>query len=63
MFVDITATLGAKLDALRSYSAEMRPWPHPRSFEAVEYLARWRGAVIGAEAAEAFKVLRMVVRP
>jgi LmbE family N-acetylglucosaminyl deacetylase len=63
LFVDISATLGAKLDALRSYGAEMRPWPHPRSFEAVEHLARWRGAVVGAQAAEAFKVLRMVVRP
>lgn len=63
IFVDIAATLGAKLDALRSYGTEIHPWPHPRSLEAVEHLARWRGAVVGVEAAEAFKVLRMLVRP
>ena len=63
LFVDISATLDVKLDALRCYGSEMRPSPHPRSFEAVEHLARWRGAVVGAQAAEAFKVLRMVVRP
>lgn len=63
LFVDISSTLEVKLNALRSYGTEMRPWPHPRSLEAVEHLARWRGAIVGANAAEAFKVLRMVVRP
>ena len=41
--------LGRKLDALKAYSSEMRPWPHARSFEALEHLARleahdWRAA-------------------
>ena len=31
----------------------MRDWPHTRSIKAVEHLARWRGASVGAEAAEA----------
>jgi N-acetylglucosamine malate deacetylase 1 len=61
-FVDISATLGAKIDALGAYQTEMRAWPHPRSFEAVEHLARWRGATIGVEAAEAFVLLRNVER-
>ena len=54
VFVDISATLERKLEALRLYESEMRPWPHARSVEAVEYLARWRGATVGVDAAEAF---------
>jgi LmbE family N-acetylglucosaminyl deacetylase len=61
LFVDIAATLGAEFDAPRSYGAEMRPWQHPRSFEAVEHLARWR-AVVGLEVVEALKVRHLVVR-
>ena len=57
-YVEITATLSAKLEALRAYEAEMRPWPHARSIEAVEHHARWRGATVGCEAAEAFMVGR-----
>lgn len=57
-FVDIGAALTAKLAALSAYAGEMRPWPHPRSLEAVTHLARWRGASIGSEAAEAFMVAR-----
>ena len=53
-FVDISETLECKLKALEVYKSEMRPYPHPRSLEAVEYLARWRGATIGVKAAEAF---------
>jgi hypothetical protein len=36
----------------------MRPFPHPRSFEAIEALAAWRGASAGLKAAEAFTVIR-----
>ena len=39
----------------------MRPWPHARSMEAVEYLARWRGASIGVKAAEAFILGRNIL--
>jgi LmbE family N-acetylglucosaminyl deacetylase len=61
-FVDIAATLDLKMKALDAYAAEMRPFPHPRSAEAVMALARWRGATAGLAAAEAFAVLREVVR-
>ena len=60
-FVDITDQWKRKRDALRAYACEMRPWPHARSLEALEHLARWRGAQVGVEAAEAFNLLRQVV--
>jgi LmbE family N-acetylglucosaminyl deacetylase len=59
-FVGIEKTLGRKLDALRAYHAEMRDFPHPRSYETVQALARLRGSTVGLKAAEAFTVLREV---
>jgi N-acetylglucosamine malate deacetylase 1 len=57
-FVDVTATLPKKLEALDAYRSELRPFPHPRSFEAITALARWRGASVGVEFAEAFMLGR-----
>lgn len=59
-FVDISDQIHLKREALMAYASEMRPWPHARSLEAVEHLARWRGAQVGVEAAEAFCLLRQV---
>jgi len=60
-FVDISSVFELKQLALRSYATEMRAWPHTRSYEAVEHLARWRGATVGVEAAEAFMLGRAVI--
>ena len=60
-FVDISDQWERKREALAVYSSEMRDWPHARSLEAVEHLARWRGAQVGVEAAEAFYLLRQLV--
>ncbi len=61
-FVDISAVLEIKRKALQAYDSEMRPWPHPRSYEGVESLARWRGATVGCAAAEAFMLGRKIQR-
>ncbi len=61
-FVDISETLDLKLKALRAYQSEMRPWPHARSVEALESLAKWRGATIGVCAAEAFILGRNILK-
>lgn len=55
---EVSATLPRKLEALRAYQSEMRPWPHARSLDAVRALARVRGATLGVEAAEAFMLGR-----
>jgi len=56
-FVDISQTIDLKLKALESYKSEMRQFPHPRSFEAVNHLAAVRGSQVGLSAAEAFEVI------
>lgn len=58
VFVAIEDTLAAKLDALRCYEDELRPFPHPRSLEAVEAQSRVWGAQVGVVAAEAFSLVR-----
>ena len=60
-FVDISSCLDLKLQALTCYESEMREWPHARSIKALESLARWRGASVGVEAAEAFMLGRKCV--
>lgn len=60
--VDVTATFGSKLAALKCYDVEMRASPHPRSPEMIEALARYRGSLAGLALAEAFEVQRLVVR-
>jgi LmbE family N-acetylglucosaminyl deacetylase len=61
-FVDISATLERKMLALQCYRMEMRAFPHARSVEAVEALARLRGSQAGCDAAEGFGVIREVIR-
>ncbi len=53
-FVDITATLEQKLRGLAVYESEGRPFPHPRSEQALTALAQVRGSTVGLAAAEAF---------
>jgi LmbE family N-acetylglucosaminyl deacetylase len=60
VFFDIAETLIIKEEALLCYKTEMRPFPHPRSLEAIRAAAiRW-GSVAGVRAAEAFKLIREI---
>lgn len=44
-----------KLKALKAYKGVMRPYPHPRSNEAIKGLAAYRGVQAGCNYAEAFE--------
>ncbi|MEH7076919.1 PIG-L deacetylase family protein [Neobacillus drentensis] len=59
-FVDITNTFDDKIQSLQFYDVEMRPFPHPRSYEGVTYLAHVRGMTVGVKYAEAFEIIRRV---
>lgn len=60
VFVDVTKTLDIKVQAMQLYESEARPFPHPRSPEALRALARRWGSMVGLEAAEAFQLIRSV---
>jgi LmbE family N-acetylglucosaminyl deacetylase len=57
-FVDISATLADKLDAMCCYQSQLAENIPARSLEAIESLARFRGSVVGMQAAEAFQIVR-----
>ncbi|MFQ6048201.1 MAG: PIG-L deacetylase family protein, partial [Phycisphaerae bacterium] len=60
-FVDIADHLQLKLQALKCYRSQLGPdAPAARSPEAVQALARWRGATVALPAAEAFVLVRDV---
>ena len=59
--VDISEYWELKLTALKCYSAEIREFPHSRSYETVEALAALRGATHGVGKAEAFYVERIII--
>lgn len=52
--------LEAKVKALSFYESEIQKYPHPRSGEAVRYLAKIRGVAAGVNLAESFMLLREV---
>ena len=57
-YVDIKDFLNKKIEALKCYEREGRAYPHPRSIDAVEILAKKRGTEIGFDAAESFMLIR-----
>lgn len=58
VYEDVTETIEKKLEALRIYKLQMMEFPAARSLEAIEALARFRGATVGVRAAEAFSLVR-----
>ncbi|MFI7087587.1 PIG-L deacetylase family protein [Streptomyces anulatus] len=57
------AAVALRRQALALYDSELRPWPHTRSAEALDAQLLTRGAQIGADAAEAFEVIRHIHQP
>ncbi len=59
-FVDVTNYLDYKLKAMECYKSEIRDFPHPRSLESLEIIAKSWGIKIGKKYVEAFEVLRVI---
>jgi LmbE family N-acetylglucosaminyl deacetylase len=60
VFVDVATFLEDKVTILQMFVGETGAFPFPRSAEAVRAMAAVRGAACGAEAAEAFRLLKEV---
>ena len=61
-YVDISSWLDKKLEIMYRCAGEMGKHPFPRSETAIRALASLRGAQCGTEAAEAFMVLKEIVK-
>ncbi len=60
-YEDIEKYMEDKKKAMASYESEVKEYPHPRSLEGLEILAKKRGMEVGLKYAEAFMVLREIV--
>lgn len=60
LYVDVSSTIKDKLKAMSCYKNQLLPYPHPRSLEGIEILARKRGMEAGLHYAESFMVLREI---
>ena len=60
VFMDISATLDRKLDAMALYASEMRDPPNPRALVSLHARATYWGSVAGVAAAEAFELVRSI---
>jgi len=61
-FINIEKYLSSKLDAMACYSGQIRAFPNPRSLEAIEALAKFRGSSVGFKMAEAFMTIRTIYK-
>ena len=55
--------LRRKIEALHAYNGVMRPYPHPRSDEAIRALAVLRGSQVGRNLCESFQTAMNVIEP
>ena len=60
VYEDVTDTIDRKLEAMGCFQSQIADFPAARSLEAVEALARFRGATVGVKAAEAFMLVREI---
>lgn len=61
LFVNITSQFEHKLKAMECFKSQLRAFPNPRSLETIEALAKFRGATVGFDRAEAFMVIRQIM--
>lgn len=60
VYMDITQYIDVKKSVLACYASQVSDFPDPRSLEAVEALAKYRGSTIKVHAAEAFVLIRAI---
>jgi LmbE family N-acetylglucosaminyl deacetylase len=60
IYVDIAKQLENKIEAMKFYESECRPYPHPRSPEAIRTYSKYMGINVGLGCAESFKLIRKI---
>jgi LmbE family N-acetylglucosaminyl deacetylase len=60
VYLEITETIQLKKEAMMAYGSEIKDYPHPRSLEMIEILAKKRGSESGLNLAEAFMLVREI---
>lgn len=58
VFIGVSKYIDKKLKAISCYKSQIGDFPNPRSVEAIEALAKYRGSTSGAGYSEAFMLIR-----
>lgn len=61
-YIDISQYLEDKIQAMKAYASQIQSVPHERSEEALRALATLRGSTVSCFAAEAFILIRQVLK-
>jgi LmbE family N-acetylglucosaminyl deacetylase len=61
-FVDISEHIEKKLNIMSIYKSEVMQYPLPRSLDSIKALARYRGSQCGLGYAEAFCIIREILK-
>lgn len=62
VFVDVSNFISDKLKAMTCFASQVKSSPHPRSLDTINHLAKLRGSTIGCEFAEAFMLIRSIIK-
>lgn len=60
VYEDISETVDKKLEAMDIFKSQLGDFPEARSIGALDALAKYRGATVGMNAAEAFMLIREI---
>ena len=60
VYEDITEVLQRKIEAMKIFKSQLSEFPSARSIGAIEALAKYRGATVNVNAAEAFTLIREI---
>ena len=60
VYEDISKYIDIKMKSMSIFKSQLSPFPAARSIEAIEALAKYRGATVGKHAAEAFSLIREI---
>ncbi|AZJ35044.1 PIG-L family deacetylase [Tenacibaculum singaporense] len=60
VFVDVSEFMEQKVEAMKKFESQLKEFPHSRSIEAINALAKFRGSTVGANAAESFMLIRNI---
>ena len=60
VFIDISDYIVSKKEAMKMFKSQLKAFPHSRSLECIDALAKFRGATVGKHAAESFMLIRSI---
>lgn len=61
VYSDISGYMERKIEIMKHYESELQEPPMPRSIDNIKALARFRGATVSVQYAEAFMLLREII--